>query len=177
MSTFEGFRQVTEWKRPGADHGCKPVEVVPGVWNAHYHNIDSKEKLFAAVPGIRLILNTATCQCAARTGFFGPDVEVLAIDLEDDPDERKKFDNGQTVTSACANPDVPLSKRFASDAKKDLARVNEATAKTIAEGGVVLVHCHASLSRSPAFILVRGAWGKAFPGALSPSLFGAGAAA
>ena len=47
-TTFEAFRTYTGWKRPGRDHGCPPAEIVPGVWTAHYHDIDSKEKLAAA---------------------------------------------------------------------------------------------------------------------------------
>ena len=36
MTSFEAFREFTGWKRPGRDHGCKPVEIVPGLWTAHY---------------------------------------------------------------------------------------------------------------------------------------------
>ena len=61
MTTFESFREVTGWKRPGHDHGCAPVQVVPGVWTAHYHDIDSIEKLKAATGGapITLVVNSA----------------------------------------------------------------------------------------------------------------------
>ena len=48
MTTFESFRALTGWKRPGRDHGCAPTQIVPGVWTAHYHDIDSIEKLKAA---------------------------------------------------------------------------------------------------------------------------------
>ena len=34
-TSFEAFREYTSWKRPGRDHGCKPVEIVPGLWTAH----------------------------------------------------------------------------------------------------------------------------------------------
>ena len=120
MTTFEEFREFTGWQRPGRDHGCKPVQIVPGLWTAHYHDIDSKEKLTAATQGapIKLVVNSALCQCAARTGFWGPDVRVLEIDLEDDPDERKYFDAGKpNVQSKCADPSVPLKLRCAGDAK------------------------------------------------------------
>ena len=88
MTTFESFREVTGWKRPGHDHGCAPVQVVPGVWTAHYHDIDSIEKLKAATGGapITLVVNSALCQCDARDGFFGPGVRVMEIALEDAPD-------------------------------------------------------------------------------------------
>ena len=97
MTTFEAFRELTGWQRPGRDHGCKPVQIVPGLWTAHYHDIDSTEKLGTATQGapIKLVVNSALCQCAARTGFWGPDVRVLEIDLEDDPDELKYFHAGK----------------------------------------------------------------------------------
>lgn len=153
-STFEELRQVTGWRRPGADHGCLPVEIIPGLWTAHYHDIDTPEKLKSVAPGnVRLVVNTATSVCEARTGFFGDGVEVMLIDLEDDPDARKQFDQGKEVTSACSDKSVPLAKRFPGDAKKDFACVNDAINATIASGGVALVHCHASLSRSAAFII------------------------
>ena len=45
-STFEGIRgEVTGWVRPGGNHGCKAAEVVPGLWTAHYHDVDTPEKL------------------------------------------------------------------------------------------------------------------------------------
>ena len=78
-TSFEDFRTVTSWVRPARGHGCKPVEILPGLWTAHYHDIDSKEKLKAATKGapITLVVNSALCQCEARTGFWGPDVEVM----------------------------------------------------------------------------------------------------
>jgi len=158
MTTFEAFREFTGWKRPGRDHGCKPVQVVPGVWTAHYHDIDTKQKLAAATSSapIKLVVNTAPCQCAARTGFWGPDVRVLDIDLEDDPDERKYFDAGKpNVQSRCADPSVLLKLRCAGDAKANFTLVSKQMDAALASGGHVLVHCHASLSRSAAFILAH----------------------
>ncbi len=35
---FVAFREVTGPIRPPASHGCPPVEVVPGLWTAHYHD-------------------------------------------------------------------------------------------------------------------------------------------
>ena len=154
-TSFEDFRTVTSWVRPARGHGCKPVEILPGLWTAHYHDIDSKEKLKAATKGapIKLVVNSALCQCEARTGFWGPDVEVMEVPLEDDPDERKAFDQGKPTTSACRDPDVPLAKRCSGDAKQYFDAVNAAVATALARGDHVLIHCHASLSRSAAFIL------------------------
>lgn len=157
-TTFEAFREFTGWQRPGRDHGCAPVEVVPGVWTAHYHDIDSKEKLAKATKGapVRLVVNSAPCQCAARTGFWGPDVRVLEIDLEDDPDERKYFDAGKpNVQSRCADPSVPLKLRCAGDAKAHFTEVSREIDAVLSTGGHVLVHCHASLSRSVAYVLAH----------------------
>ncbi|KAH8095156.1 hypothetical protein JL720_2433 [Aureococcus anophagefferens] len=136
-TSFEDFRTVTSWVRPARGHGCKPVEILPGLWTAHYHDIDSKEKLKAATKGapITLVVNSALCQCEARTGFWGPDVQ------------------GKPTTSACRDPDVPLEKRCSGDAKQYFDAVNKAVAAALARGDHVLVHCHASLSRSAAFIL------------------------
>jgi len=155
-TTFEAFREATGWQRPGRDHGCPAVEVVPGVWTAHYHDIDSKEKLAQATRGapIRLVVNSALCQCEARTGFYGPNVRVLEVPLEDDPDERKAFDAGKDgCQSACADPSVSPLKRCAGDIFPVFDSVNDEIDAVLKGGGAVLVHCHASLSRSAALIL------------------------
>jgi hypothetical protein len=44
-SGFARLRAATGTVRPPGDHGCKPVEIVPGLWTAHFHDIDSPEKL------------------------------------------------------------------------------------------------------------------------------------
>jgi len=157
MTSFSAFRECTGWKRPGRDHGCQPVEIVPGVWTAHYHDIDSIEKLKAATGGapIQLVVNSALCQCDARDGFYGPGVKVMEIVLEDDPDPRKYFDQGKQCQSNCADKDVPLANRFPGEAIDDFERCSRAIDATLASGGHALVHCHASLSRSVAFILAH----------------------
>jgi len=155
MTTYESFRLVTGWQRPGGKHGCAPVEIVPGVWTATYHDIDSPDKLAAATQHapIALVVNSALCSCAARTGFFGPGVRVLEVDLEDDPDARKAFDAGKPSQSRCAEPDVPLANRCAGHALPYFDAVADDIDAVLAAGGHVLVHCHASLSRSVALIL------------------------
>jgi len=154
-TSFCAFREFTGWKRPGRDHGCPPVEIVPGLWTAHYHDIDSIEKLKSATNGapIRLVVNSALCQCAARDGFYGAGCRVMEIALEDDPDPRKYFDQGKQCTSNCADASVPLVNRFPGEAIDDFEQVSRAVDATIAGGGHALIHCHASLSRSVAFIL------------------------
>jgi protein-tyrosine phosphatase len=126
----------------------------PGLWTATYHDIDSTSKLESLNAPMQLVVNSAICQCEARTGFYGSGVEVIAIELEDDPDARKAFDAGKESKSACAD-DVPLVKRCAGDAKKDFDRVSREIEATSKRGGAAIVHCKASLSRSAAFIIAH----------------------
>ena len=118
----------------------------------NFTGADSQEKLAAACAGCLpdLVVNTATAQvssllvagaggriascvlrhslralqCEARQGFWGDSVRVVTVDLEDDPDERKKFDAGQQPSqSRCGDASVPLHLRCAGDAAKDFERV------------------------------------------------------
>lgn len=157
MTTFEAFREYTGWVRPGKEHGCNPVQILPGVWTAHYHDIDSIEKLKTATDNapIRLVVNSALCQCEAREGFWGPDIKVMGVVLEDDPDPRKKFDQGKPTTSDCADKNVPIINRYPGEAIKYFESVSKEIDATLASGGHALVHCHASLSRSVAFLLAH----------------------
>lgn len=156
LTTYEAFREVTGWVRPGHAHGCKPCEIVPGVWTAHYDEIDSVEKLHSATnhAPIHLVVNSALCQCESRAGFYGDRVEVMEIMLEDDPDELKQFDQGKpNLQSKCREKDVPLTKRSAGDAMQYFDACTAKVDATLAAGGHVLVHCKASLSRSAAFLI------------------------
>lgn len=155
ITTFEAVREITGWVRPGHEHGCRPVEVVPCVWTANYHDIDSAAKLKKATGDapIKLVVNSALCQCEARDGFYGPDIKVMEIVLEDDPDERKAFDAGKHSTSKCTVKNLALDKRCAGDAMKDFDACCEAVDAVVKSGGHVLIHCKASISRSAAFVL------------------------
>jgi len=157
MATFESFREITGWIRPGHAHGCKPVQILPGLWTAHYDDIDSTVKLREATGGapIQLVVNSALCQCESRDGHYGPNIKVMEIVLEDDPDERKQFDQGKQTTSKCKEMGVPVTKRCAGDAIANFEACSKAIDKTIASGGHALVHCKASLSRSVAFLLAH----------------------
>ena len=141
-----------------------PTEVFPSIWTAHFHTIDSKvamdEKIRRgpdgkAKDGPLLVVNTAPCQCKAAGDFYGEGVTILSIDLEDDPDEKKQFDQGKPTTSKCAQKDVELKKRCAGDALKDFERVSQAMEECINAQGECVVHCHASISRSAAFIVAH----------------------
>jgi protein-tyrosine phosphatase len=83
-----------------------------------------------------LVVNAAIAyeQCATCPGYYGPDVEVLLIDLFDDPKE------GEAHT--CAG-----------DSKQYFRLVNSKIKETIASGKSALVHCMASLSRSVVLII------------------------
>ena len=89
---FAAFREVTSYVRPPHGHGCPPVEVMPGVWTAHYHDIETLDKLKAAAPPTTLVVNAAKVdKCPTGPGSYGEGVDVLCIDgLLDDPDALKK---------------------------------------------------------------------------------------
>lgn len=157
-TTFESFREeVTGWIRPGHAHGCPAVEVIPGLWTAHHDDIDTPTKLPNICKNITLVVNSAVSQCPARTGFYGDGVRVLEVDIDDDPNERKYFDQGKEPwQSTCRDPDVLLRKRCAGNMMPFFDSVSDeihATLNSRSGDECVLVHCKASLSRSPALIL------------------------
>jgi hypothetical protein len=86
---FKAVREATGFVRPGHKHGCTPIEIIPGIYNAEYHHIDSEEKLSAINPNIKLVVNTATVQCPPV--HYKDGVSLLLVEgLNDDPDPRKK---------------------------------------------------------------------------------------
>ena len=89
MSSVSEIRVLTGAIRPGGNHGCQPVEVLPGLWTANFKDIDTKEKLAAVAP-VSLVVNAATEQCHTNTGSYGDCITVLRIEINDDPDVRKK---------------------------------------------------------------------------------------
>mmetsp|Transcript_21851 Transcript_21851/g.25051 ORF Transcript_21851/g.25051 Transcript_21851/m.25051 type:complete len:237 (+) Transcript_21851:51-761(+) len=154
-STFESFREeVTGWIRPGHHHGCAAVEVIPGLWTAHHDDIDTPSKLPAICQNITLVVNSAVSQCPARTGFYGEGIRVLEVDIDDDPNQRKYFDQGkEAFQSECRDPDILTRKRCAGDMLPFFDSVSDEIHATLSSGSGVLVHCKASLSRSPALII------------------------
>jgi protein-tyrosine phosphatase len=157
MSTFAAARLATGKQRPGHNHGCKPVEVVAGVWTAHFHDIETAETLKAVSSSIKTVVNSATDKCNTKPGSYGDDIDVLVVEgLLDDPEPRKKVDamaeGPEKEAAKAALPAFPDCE-CAGDAKKDFERVNEAIDASKAAGGAAMVHCYASLSRSAAFVL------------------------
>ena len=135
---FEQVREITTKVRPPGTHGCKLTEIVPGLWTAHFEDInqpDSFTKL-PITPPIGLVVNSAVAynQCPTYQGFYGPDIQVLPIPLYDDPK-------------------VGEVHLHAGDAKQYFGIVNESIRKTIASNKSALVHCYASLSRSVCYLI------------------------
>ena len=130
------------------------MEVIPGLWTAHHDDIDSPSKLPDICRQITLVVNSAVSQCPARTGFYGDGVTVLEVDIDDDPNQRKYFDQGkEAFQSECRDPDIPTRKRAAGDMLPFFDSVSDEIHATLQSGAAVMVHCKASLSRSPALII------------------------
>ena len=142
--------------RPPHNHGCKPIEIVPGLWTAHFHDIEDLEHLRTACPGVTNVINAGPDKCHTASGSYGPDVTVLVVDILDDPDALKKVDampEGPEKRAAKASLPEFAPHECAGDAKLHFAAVNASIDATIAAGSASVVHCYASLSRSSVFIL------------------------
>lgn len=138
MSTLAAVRLVTGPVRPPGKHGCPPVELLPGLWTAHFEDVATLEQLRAAAPGVALVVNTADDKCKTSEGSYGTDIHVLVVGgLLDDPEERKHVDamaEGPAKDAArAALPTFPAAE-CAGDAKKDFTRVNEAVEQALARG-------------------------------------------
>lgn len=155
--TFEAVREATGKQRPGQNHGCGPVEVVPGVWTAQFLDIETLDALKTASASIKTVVNAASDKCKTRAGSYGDGVEVIVVEgLLDDPDALKKVDamvEGPEKEAAKSKLPKFSPDECAGDAKKDFELVNNAIDSAKASGGSALVHCYASTSRAPAFIL------------------------
>ncbi len=85
---------------------------------------------------IGLVINAAAPynQCPTFSGFYGPNIEVLAIQIFDDPKE------GEAHTAP-------------SDARLHFDLVLNSIDLIIQEGKSAMVHCYASISRSAVFLI------------------------
>ena len=134
-------RLVTGPSRPPGTHGCQLVEIIPGIVNAHFNDMNQPNGIAAINASgkvsrpITLVVNSAVAnkQCDTYPGFYGTNVEVLMIDLFDDPKEGEAH-------------------KWPGDAKPHFRSTNAKIKKHIDQGNAVLIHCMASLSRSIAFI-------------------------
>mmetsp|Transcript_24678 Transcript_24678/g.23671 ORF Transcript_24678/g.23671 Transcript_24678/m.23671 type:complete len:211 (+) Transcript_24678:86-718(+) len=136
---FIEIRLVTSYIRTPGTHGCQLTEILPGIWTAHYNDIKDPEifqKLTQIVSPIGLVVNAAIAynQCPTGPGYYGEGIEVLLIDLFDDPEE------GELHTAA-------------GDAKQYFKLVNSKIKETLSDGKSVILHCMASLSRSVVLII------------------------
>lgn len=154
-TTQKSFREATGTVRPKGSHGCPPAQIIPGLWTATYHDIDTPEKLASVSPSVTVVINAACDKCPPIN--YGPGVELIEIPgLLDDPDALKKVDameDGAGKDAARKALPVFPPEECAGDAKKDFEKVNGIIDGTLGGGGEVMVHCHASLSRSVVFIL------------------------
>ena len=57
--------------RPKGTHGCKPVEVVPGLYTAHYEDVLTRDALRKVSPSIKTVFNSAADKCPAGTVVLG----------------------------------------------------------------------------------------------------------
>lgn len=84
-------------------------------------------------------------------------MEVIRIEgLLDDPEDMKKAmakpPGPERDAALAALPEFPAEQR-AGDAKKDFELVNGVIDDAKSKGKAAMLHCHASLSRSAAFVL------------------------
>jgi len=156
-SSFRGVRAVTGLVRPGHAHGCKAVEVVPGVWTAHSHDTATTEMLKSVCPKATVVVSIAVDGCPdIKPGFFGDDIDVIVCDALDDPEARKKVDampEGPEKEAAKAALPQFKPEECCGQIKQDFARVNAAIDAAKRANGCVMVQCKASISRSAAFVL------------------------
>ena len=134
-------RLVTGPSRPPGTHGCKLVEIIPGIVNAHFNDILTSDSIAAINASgkvsrpITLVVNSAVAnkQCDTYPGFYGSNVELVMIDLFDDPKENEAH-------------------KWPGDSKPFFRSTNAKIKQHIDRGNAVLIHCMASLSRSIAFV-------------------------
>ncbi|KAL3808118.1 hypothetical protein ACHAXA_001024 [Cyclostephanos tholiformis] len=158
-TTLASVRAATTHVRPPHNHGCPCVEILPGLWTAHFHDIETADALRSVAPPVTVVVNVGTDKC--HKVDYGDGVRVISIDLLDDPDEMKRADALPDDYPNKADIKAEIQERISSgdllpcgNAKKDFEVVNAIIDETLsAGGGAVLIHCLASLSRSPAFIL------------------------
>jgi protein-tyrosine phosphatase len=127
---FDDFREVTGLTRPAGTHSCKLAQVIPGLFISKFEEINEADSFTKKGMNVGLVVNAGiagSTTAPTSTGFYGPGVEVLTIDLLDDP--------------------TP------GDAKQHFLPTNAQIKATLAAGEQVVVHCVASVSRGPVFII------------------------
>ena len=143
-SSLASVRAVTTSRRPPGNHGCPGVEIIPGLWTAHFHDIETTDALRAVAPPVTVVVNVGTDKCPVVS--YGDGVRVVAIDLLDDPDELKAADNMPDGSDKDGVKSA-LLERLATgddaglvpcgDARKDFDAVNSLVDETLGGGGAV----------------------------------------
>ena len=141
-SSLASVRAVTTSLHPPGNHGCPGVEIIPGLWTAHFHDIETPDALLSVAPPVTVVVNIGTDKCPAVS--YGDGVRVVAIDLLNDPDELKKADNMPDESDKDGVKSA-LLERLASgndaglvpcgDAKKDFEVVNSLVDETLGGEG------------------------------------------
>uniref|UniRef100_A0A7S0LU52 protein-tyrosine-phosphatase n=1 Tax=Cryptomonas curvata TaxID=233186 RepID=A0A7S0LU52_9CRYP len=137
-------RLITGPKRPPGNHGCELVEIIPGIVNVHFNEIDKPDSIAKINASgkvsrpITLVVNSAVAnkQCDTYAGFYGPEVEVLEIDLFDDPKDGEAH-------------------KWPGDSAPFFRSTNARIKAHLAAGNAVVIHCMASLSRSICFVVAH----------------------
>ena len=126
---FSDFREVTGLTRPSKSSPCQLGQVVSGLYIGKYEEIKDPNSLSNLSPPVALVVNAgaANDQCPTKTGFYGPAVLVLRIDLLDEP--------------------------TAGDAKQYFRSINANIRSTIVSGKSVVVHCAGSISRASVLVI------------------------
>jgi hypothetical protein len=62
-SSLASVRAVTTSRRPPGNHGCPGVEIIPGLWTAHFHDIETTDALRAVAPPVTVVVNVGTDKC------------------------------------------------------------------------------------------------------------------
>mmetsp|Transcript_689 Transcript_689/g.965 ORF Transcript_689/g.965 Transcript_689/m.965 type:complete len:180 (+) Transcript_689:29-568(+) len=132
MSTFEGIRKITGHVRPTGtkSNESKIVEVIPGLYTARFEDIKEPDSFKAngldADLGVVINAAIANNQCPTRTGFYGPDIDVVPLNILDD---------------------------LSSDATSAILESNAAIKKAAASGKSAIVHCNGSVSRATVLLI------------------------
>ena len=127
---FDDFREVTGLARPEGSHGCKLVQVIPGLFITTFDEIKEADSFTKLGMNVGLVVNAGVAgntTCPTSTGYYGPGVEVLTIELLDDP--------------------TP------GDAKQHFLPTNAKIQATLAAGKQCVIHCVRSVSRGPVFVI------------------------
>lgn len=167
MAKFAAVRAITSETRPPGSHGCKLVEIIPGISHIFLPFVASTSLL-------RLII-------AITIGTIGTGLWTSHFQDISEPDSFDKLlispPIGLVVNAAVAYNQCPTYLGFygpdihvlpipvfddpkegephlcAGDAKQYFEVVNKSIKQTFAEGKSVIIHCMGSLSRSITFIM------------------------